>query len=641
MPTSKISRYLRRQGSKSAIFVAIIIVAAIVSSIVSYEYTSSNAAQIVDIASEDSRTNAKLQARDLSTLLTSQIESISGNLETIAAAKAVREQDVPGAMPLFSPAQKSTSELTSGYSWLDKDGRLLYSSSWASNATLRTQFEGFDLSFRDYYAQPMQTLKPYYSTVFEGRDGAPRLSISYPISAEGDDTADKFASFRGVVIAVMEVESIGQFVQNQLSPDYKSSVGLLDRDGVILYSSSSSQNVGKNVLDQEIQSAIPADLRDPFNQFLRDSLNGNTGAGDFSSQGKTSTIAYGPVSVLGNEFAVLYVVSPHELAANALALIEQQRTLNIVSMATIGAIAATLATAVAVWNKRLAKEIATKTSELKFANESLADSNSQLQDSNAKLIDANKELAQAYDQLKIHDKLQNEFVNIAAHELRTPIQPLLGAAELIETQFEGKDKIEISRPEIEMILRNAKRLGRLSSDILELSRIESGALKLNREDFSLAYIIADAVRDARSQSTFDSEKQTITYNPDDTFVHADREKVTEVVTNLITNGIKFTEEGTIAITTERDLNKGLAIIRVKDSGSGIDPEIMPRLFEKFVTKSEKGTGIGLFISKRIVEAHGGTITGENNASGPGATFRFSLPLAQHDLEAGEGPELAR
>jgi signal transduction histidine kinase len=609
--------------------VAAIIVAAAVSSVVSYMYTTSNSEQIVNIASGESRTNAKLQARDISALLTYQIESISANLETITAGKSVKEQDVPGVIPLLDTGQRSTGDLTNSYSWLDKDGRLLYSTSWASNATLRSEFEGLDLSFREYYSQPKQSLGPYYSTLFEGLDGSPRLSVSYP-AIEG---AGSSASFSGVVVATMDVRTIGQFVQEQLSPEYSSSVGLLDREGVILYSSSPTQNLGKNIFGEEIQSGIPADIKERLNQFLQDSLSGNSGSGEFSSQGRTSTIAYGPVRVLGNEFAVLYVISPHELAASALALIEQQRTLNIFSIAIIGGIAAALASAVAVWNKRLSKEVSTKTSELKFANESLAESNSQLQSSNAKLIESNKELAQAYEQLKVHDRLQNEFVNIAAHELRTPIQPLLGAAELMEIQFAGKEKIEVTRPEIEMILRNAKRLERLSSDILEISRIESGALKLNKEDFSLAYIIADAVRDARAQSTFDPDRQTITYNPDDIFVHADREKIAEVITNVLTNAIKFTKEGAISIVTERDRNNGLALIQVKDTGIGIDPEILPRLFEKFATKSDKGTGIGLFISRKLVEAHGGSITGKNNKDISGATFSFTLPLAQHDLEA--------
>src|SRR6185369_3473611 len=140
-----------------------------------------------------------------------------------------------------------------------------YSTSWASNATLREQFEGLDLSFREYFTQPKQTLEPYYSTLFEGIDGSPRLSVSYPIMAEAVGTAGNSASFSGVIVATIEVKTIGQFVHDKLSPDHTSSVGLLDRDGVILYSSSSTQNVGKNIFDEDLQSALPADIKEHFN----------------------------------------------------------------------------------------------------------------------------------------------------------------------------------------------------------------------------------------------------------------------------------------------------------------------------------------------------------------------------------------
>ncbi len=235
-------------------------------------------------------------------------------------------------------------------------------------------------------------------------------------------------------------------------------------------------------------------------------------------------MAYEPVSVRGNDFAIMYIVTPHELAGSAVTLIDQQRMLNLITIIAIGAVATTMAAVVMIWYKKLAKEVNVKTSELKFANESLAESNRQLQIANSKLGEANEQLAQANEQLKVHDKLQNEFINVAAHELRTPIQPLLGAAELLESQFNGKDDIKVTKPEIGMILRNAKRLERLSSDILEISRIESGALKLNKENFSLAYIIADAVKDAKAQSNFDPEKLVITYYPDDIFIHADKKR---------------------------------------------------------------------------------------------------------------------
>lgn len=595
-----------KTSSRSTPLVVIIVIAAIGLSFVSYQYSSLSARQILDLGSEEARSNAKIQAHDLSAVLANKIESASDNLETIATSKTLQNQDIEGAISMLNAAQKSSADITSTYSWLDEDGKIVWATSF-SNATLRQQFTGADFSYREYYSQPRDTLKPYFSTLIESVDGVPRLTISYPIIG-GSST------FKGVVVAGIEVNALGKFVQEQLVPDYKSSVGLIDRNGIILYSSSSSQYVGKNIFGPEIQSILQPDVKEPFNQFIRDSLTGKTGSGDFTSQGKTSTVAYNPVTIKGNEFAIMYIVTPHEFAGTVVALVEQQRTLNSIIIVGIGAVSAGIAALVLTWNKRLERMVSKKTSELISRTEELEISN--------------RNLEKAYEDLKIHEKLQTEFVNIAAHELRTPIQPLLGAAELIESQFQGKDKIEVTHPEIEMILRNAKRLERLSSDILEVSRIESGALRLNRETFSLAYIIAGAVKDAMNQSNFNPDKLTIRYHADDIFVHADREKTIQVITNLLTNAIKFTDEGTISVTTQRDKDNKLALVTVRDSGSGIDSEIVSKLFEKFATKSERGTGIGLYISKKIVEAHGGNILGENNLDGPGATFKFTIPLAE-------------
>ena len=600
-------------SSRSTPLVVIIVIAAIGLSFVSYQYSSLSARQILDLGSEEARSNAKIQAHDLSAVLANKIESASDNLETIASSKTLQTQDIEDAIPLLNAAQKSSADITSSYSWLDEDGKIVWATSF-SNATLRQQFTGADFSYREYYSQPRDTLKPYFSTLIESIDSVPRLTISYPIIGKQIDAAEGSSTFKGVVVAGIEVNALGKFVQEQLVPDYKSSVGLIDRNGIILYSSSSSQYVGKSIFGPEIQSILQPDVKEPFNQFIRDSLTGKTGSGDFTSQGKTSTVAYNPVTIKGNEFAIMYIVTPHEFAGTVVALVEQQRTLNSIIIVGIGAVSAGIAALVLTWNKRLERMVSKKTSELISRTEELEISN--------------RNLEKAYEDLKIHEKLQTEFVNIAAHELRTPIQPLLGAAELIESQFQGKDKIEVTHPEIEMILRNAKRLERLSSDILEVSRIESGALRLNRETFSLAYIIAGAVKDAMNQSNFNPDKLTIRYHADDIFVHADREKTIQVITNLLTNAIKFTDEGTISVTTQRDKDNKLALVTVRDSGSGIDSDIVSKLFEKFATKSERGTGIGLYISKKIVEAHGGNILGENNLDGPGATFKFTIPLAE-------------
>nr|MDQ3975418.1 HAMP domain-containing histidine kinase [Thermoproteota archaeon] len=240
---------------------------------------------------------------------------------------------------------------------------------------------------------------------------------------------------------------------------------------------------------------------------------------------------------------------------------------------------------------------------------------------------------QLNEELKCNEKMQKEFINIAAHELRTPVQPILGMAELLELSFEGgKEKIEISKDDIELILRNAKRLERLSSDVLETARIESQSLRLNKERFGLKEVISGSIRDAESQ--IDDQDITIRYDPKDIVVNADKGRISEVISNILDNAIKFTRKGRIAIYTEVKTNNNHntyddeAIVLIRDEGAGIDSEIASRLFSKFATNSQKGTGLGLYISKSIVEAHGGKIWAKNNEDEKGATFGFSLPLNQ-------------
>jgi two-component system, OmpR family, sensor histidine kinase VicK len=234
---------------------------------------------------------------------------------------------------------------------------------------------------------------------------------------------------------------------------------------------------------------------------------------------------------------------------------------------------------------------------------------------------------QLYEELKSNEKMQKEFINTAAHELRTPVQPILGMAELIELSFEdGKAKTEISKDDIEIILRNAKRLERLSSDVLETARIESQSLRLNKEKFSLKEVIFGLVRDAENRIV--DRDIAIRYNPKkDIVVYADKGRISEVISNILDNAIKFTHNGNITISADIN-NNGEVIVVIRDEGTGIDDEISSRLFTKFATKSEKGTGLGLYISKSIVEAHGGKIWAKNNEEDKGATCGFSLPLNQ-------------
>ncbi|MFZ0265131.1 MAG: HAMP domain-containing sensor histidine kinase [Nitrososphaeraceae archaeon] len=233
-----------------------------------------------------------------------------------------------------------------------------------------------------------------------------------------------------------------------------------------------------------------------------------------------------------------------------------------------------------------------------------------------------------YQQLKVHDKMQKEFVDIAAHELRTPIQPILGLSEVVRSKLKGEDKELIQL--LDVIKRNAQRLERLTEDILDVSRIESQTLKMHKEKVNigdrLLYVIGDTKKDIPDPYKL---KIFLTEPVGSYYVEADMGRLTQVVSNLLSNAVKFTDKGgEISVHVEKDDTNQQIIVSVKDNGQGIDPEIFPRLFSKFTSKSHVGTGLGLFISKKIIEAHGGRIWAQNNSGGKGSTFSFTLPMSQ-------------
>ena len=239
-----------------------------------------------------------------------------------------------------------------------------------------------------------------------------------------------------------------------------------------------------------------------------------------------------------------------------------------------------------------------------------------------------------YEQLKMHDKMQKEFIDIAAHELRTPIQPILGLSQILQSKIKDNDNNtnnihyqELLNP----IVRNAKRLQQLTEDILDVTKIESQSLQLKKDLLNVNEVILAVIADygRNIKKIHDNIVKINLTSKDDVLVMADRSRLYQVFANLLNNAIKFTKEGSITITVQRvhDVNEE-AVVSIKDTGAGIDAEILPRLFSRFTTKAQtSGTGLGLFISKGIVEAHGGKIWAENNADDKGATFSFSLPSA--------------
>jgi signal transduction histidine kinase len=290
------------------------------------------------------------------------------------------------------------------------------------------------------------------------------------------------------------------------------------------------------------------------------------------------------------------------------------------------------------------REIAEINKELAETNKALVLTNKQFAELNQESTTLSKELALAYQKIEQQNRTYAAFINIAAHELRTPSQAILGYAGIAKRDPAYKEDKE---GYIRAIYRNAFRLDRLINNILDVTKIEGHTLELDKQRFNLDDVLLTVIEDTQTQVLANNSKiklslsldksssrSSVVVNDGPISVEADRERITQVLHNLLDNAIKFSEEGIISVAAERKRNnrdnddaKEVLLISVIDTGSGIHPEIMPKLFSKFASKSFSGTGLGLYISKGIVEAHGGRMWAENNSDGKGATFHFTLPLA--------------
>jgi two-component system sensor histidine kinase VicK len=258
---------------------------------------------------------------------------------------------------------------------------------------------------------------------------------------------------------------------------------------------------------------------------------------------------------------------------------------------------------------------------------------------------ANEESSRIY-------QMEQEFVNIAAHELRSPAQSILGYSELLLGDSKYRDDNEYRS--LGAIYRNSMRLSKLTKDLLDLARIENQVLKLYKQRFNLKQVIELVIEDIQRRkqalnlgtNSGDSEGNVkIMLLPliggkeydssADVVIEADMEWIVQVLTNVLDNALRFTRKNsTISVSMQIEECGGKSrdvVVNVRDNGTGIDREIMPKLFTKYTTRSSsisgtKGLGLGLYISRNIIEAHGGRIWAKNNSTGEGATFSFSLPL---------------
>ena len=593
----------------SIIILAAIAGLAVILSIISYQYSSSTSKDIVDIASQEIRSNAKIEVHDLSKLLSNRLETINVLIQTLTDAPAIQNNEFQRSQVIINNRQNHTDDLTDFYMWLDQSGKIVWISNM--NSTNYQKYKGFDLSYRPYFTVPRDTLTPYYSSLIESNDKIPRLYISYPIlSKQGQEykntnNGSKPNAFQGTIVAAVNAITVGSILKSQLLPQFNGTVSLVDNKGIMLYADNPAF-VGKYIFGKEFQSTIssllPVSSRVSLNKLVNTSLKESDigGTGDIYAQGKINTLAFEPITLQGKHFLTLYISAPHNLASKVAIAIAQQKNLSTIIIIAIGIIALGAAFLVLNWNKKLEGTVNARTADLRRANE----------------------------QLKNHDQMQKEFINVAAHELRTPIQPVLALSDILRSKIKDKEQVEL----LDVILRNVKRLQRLSQVILDVTMIESHSLKLNKHAIDLNDLIVNIIQDHQNVILKSDGKVKLEYEIEakgkegkQIFVEADRERITQVVWNLLTNAMKFTKDGTITVSTR--VTGREVMVTVRDTGEGIDPKIQPRLFSKFATSSIQGTGLGLYISKSIVEAHGGSMWAENKRDRRGgATFYFSLPV---------------
>ncbi len=550
--------------------------------------------------------------RDISSHIGSDLNLILGMLDGLANSIYMQKGNLDGSNTTTLVGEKylQFENVVKSLFVLDTNNivTISFSQSPSEGAML-----GADYSLRDWVLNSRQTLKPVFSDNFE-RQGIYMIYISYPIISR------ETGQYLGTIVA--SIPSVSFFAHyGNVAHINKQFLVAYDSNGTMLANGAGDTFVGQNFFGNYAQQFVNHNTI--LNNLTRNLLAGDPGVAVYDyGMGERLATSY-PILVNGKYTYFISMVTPlTQIYSDVNVLLSnEQLKMFMLLVGTFSAIAI-LIIILLKWNRVLDSEVRRRTTELDMSNQRLAIANKQL---------------------KIHDKMQKEFINIAAHELRTPIQPIIGLSEVLRSKKgpysvgDTDNQQQMHDEFLDVIIRNAKRLGRLTQDILDVTKIESQSLTLNKEKFNLNQLIRDAVEDYRNQLAKENTdgkniKLELISNNEALWIEADRTRIHQVLSNLLSNAIKFTKEGTISVMAEKKNNE--ILVSVSDVGTGIHPEILPKLFTKFVTKSETGTGLGLYISKSIVEAHGGRIWGKNNGDSvmirAGATFTFSLPLKYNE-----------
>jgi signal transduction histidine kinase len=464
-------------------------------------------------------------------------------------------------------------------------------------------FVNIDISFRDYVQETKKTLSPVFSEGFQGIDGIYRIAITFPIINREN------GQYIGMVgVQMPTIDFFGRYGNvYSIGSQY---LAALDRNAVHLIHPVKSF-IGVSFFDNHIQEVTGHNSI--LNNLIRTVMSGKSESAIYEFRGVQRLTTGYPIFIEGRPEYFAFIITPTaEIYANINDVLFNERLKMFTLVAGFTVAVVTLILFLIKWNNILDRLIKRRTKELEKSNE----------------------------QLEAHDKMQKEFINIAAHELRTPIQPILSSSEVLLSKIKDSKHREL----LNIVSRNANRLRRLAEDILDVSRIESHSLSLHKEQFNINDVIDDVVQGYRNQiqvqNKVGSDTEILFTPKDDVIVvEADRERLAQVIFNLLDNSLKFTKltgKGKIHIITEKKDKQ--VTVSIVDTGIGIDSEIFPKLFSRFASKSFSGTGLGLFISKSIIEEHGGKVWAQNNPNGGGATFTFTIPSSQQhtSLDGSEG-----
>jgi signal transduction histidine kinase len=539
-------------------------------------------------------------SRAIAQHLQSDIELIMSRLQGLAMSSNIQDGD------LTSNSTKSL--LTDYYNKINSttpvDRLFLHNKNGIAIIDIASgespSYLGKDFSFRSWVSQTKNKLSPVISDMFVGIDGKNRIAMTYPIIT----TNSSGSYFNGLVGVVIPTNEFFNYYGNiyDIQSQY---LGVLDNKGTQLVHPVDSL-VGKPFFGDFTQNLTGHN--DRLNSLIKTVMSGVPSFEVYKFMNNERLNTGYPVIVEGSPKYSVFVITPTSIIYSKINEIIDKERLQMLTL-IIGIIAAVLLLILFLSkvNITLDKSVKRRTQELE---------------------DTNRQLEVANRRVQIHDDMQKEFINIAAHELRNPVQSLLGFSDILIKLI---GNIELYKHPMEAINRNAKRLKRLVDIVLDISQLDNDLLVLNKESINLKGLITEIMINYQDRKKDDRKYNIVfedSFAPNDSkILNADKSRLIQVIMNLIDNALEFTkDEDEIKINMKKIDNGKEIEVTISDPGYGIHPDTLPLLFTKFVKKSNRGTGLGLYVSKKIIEAHGGRIWAKNNQYGKGVTFGFSLPV---------------